>query len=421
MGQRAMIVDDILTNMEASMFRPVLMAIIAIVGVHPIHAAVISGNETTPLRWVVRMAASEMPRSEERIVRRNGKAHWDYTAGLFTLSLLKLGEVTGDPRYADYTARTLGSLITSDGRIQGYRADEYNIDHINPGKTVLGLWQLTREERYRIAALTLRRQLDTHPRTSEGGFWHKQRYPHQMWLDGLYMASPFYAQCAVLFQEPATSFDDVVRQIRLVGRHTWDEPTGLFRHGWDEKRQQDWADKDTGRSACCWGRAVGWYAMSMVDVLEFLPADHAGRAEVTAQLDRLCAGMVRHQDSATGLWWQVVDQGGRDGNYLEATVATMMAYTMAKGIHRGWLPRTHEPALKKAWQGILAHFIRQDDGPERISLVRCCSVAGLGYGRDGSYAYYLKEPIVDNDLKGVGPFILAGIEMQRLLGLPMEW
>jgi unsaturated rhamnogalacturonyl hydrolase len=371
----------------------------------------------TPLEWSVRMADSELERRGDSLAwTEGGRAKWDYTAGLFTLSLLKLDEQVHDPRYVAFAEKTIGSFITPDGNIRGYKLEDYNLDNINPGKTALALYQRTHDERYRKAAALLRRQLDTHPRTREGGFWHKQRYPHQMWLDGLYMAAPFYAEYAKRFNEPA-AFDDVARQIRLVARHTYDPRTGLFYHGWDESRQQDWADKTTGTSSSFWGRAVGWYAMALVDTLDFIPAHHPSRPEIIATLRKVCDGIVRWQDPATGLWWQVLDQGGRAGNYLEATASAMFVYTMAKGVNRGYLPPEYRPAILKGYSGIIQKLIKTDG--EKVSLTQCCSVAGLGYGRDGSYQYYLREPIVENDLKGVGPFILAGIELHRLLGLPM--
>ncbi len=372
----------------------------------------------TPLEWSARMADSEIARRGDSLAwKEGGRAKWDYTTGLFTLSLLKLDEQVPDPRYVAFVEQTIGSFITPDGNIRGYKLEDYNLDNLNPGKTVLALYQRTGDERYRKAAALLRRQLQTHPRTREGGFWHKQRYPHQMWLDGLYMGAPFYAEYGKLFGEPS-AFDDVANQIRLAARHTYDPKTGLFYHGWDESRQQDWANKTTGTSPNFWGRAVGWYAMALVDTLDFIPQDHPSRREIIATLKTVCDGIVRWQDPASGLWWQVLDQGGRAGNYLEATASAMFVYTMAKGVNRGYLARdAYQPAILKGYAGII-HKLIETDG-ERISLAQCCSVAGLGYGRDGSYEYYVREPIVKNDLKGVGPFILAGIELQRLLGLPM--
>jgi len=375
-------------------------------------------GDATPLQWSVRMADSEMARRGNSLAwKEGGRAKWDYTSGLFTLSLLKLNERVNNPRYVEFAKTAIGSFITPDGRVRGYKAEDYNLDNINPGKTVLALYQLTKEERYRKAADLLRKQLDTQPRTREGGFWHKQRYPHQMWLDGLYMAAPFYAEYAKLFKEPAASFDDVAKQIRLVGAHTYAPASGLFYHGWDESKQQDWANKTTGTSPNFWGRAIGWYAMALVDVLDFFPKDHPARPEIIATLKKLCDGVVKQQDPASGLWWQVVDQGGRQGNYLEATASSMFVYAMAKGVNHGYLSRDYVPAILKGYNGIVEKLIKTD-AKGNVSLTRCCSVAGLGYGRDGSYEYYIKEPVVDNDLKGVGPFILAGIELQDLLGLP---
>ncbi len=373
----------------------------------------------TPLQWSVRLADSEMARRGDRLAwKQGGSAKWDYTAGLFTLSLLKLDEVVRDPRYVRFAETAIGSFITPDGHIQDYKAGDYNIDNINPGKTVLALYQMTKEARYQKAAGLLREQLADQPRTGEGGFWHKQRYPRQMWLDGLYMGAPFYAQYAGLFNEPAAAFDDIAKQIRIIGAHTYDPASGLFYHGWDESKQQEWANKSTGTSSNFWGRAIGWYGMAMVDVLDFFPTNHPARPEIIAMLQKLSAGVMRHQDAASGLWYQVVDQGGRQGNYLEATASSMFVYTLAKGINHGYLTRDYLPALARGYSGIVEKLIKAD-GKGQISLAQCCSVAGLGYGRDGSYEYYLKEPVVDNDLKGVGPFILSGIELQRLLGLPM--
>jgi unsaturated rhamnogalacturonyl hydrolase len=371
----------------------------------------------TPLQWSQRMAISEMARLGDNLEwKPGGKAKWDYTTGLFTFALLKLNEQTNDPRDLEFAEAAIGSFITPDGEINGYKPQDESLDNIAPGRTVLVLWQITQDERYRNAATLLRKQLDTQPRTGDGGFWHKQRYPHQMWLDGLYMAGPFYAGYAKLFDEPA-DFDDVARQIRLADEHTYSLKTGLFYHGWDESKSQPWADRITGTSSNFWGRAMGWYAMAMVDVLDYLPTNHPARPEIIATFQKLCAGVVKYQDARTGLWWQVVDQGNRKGNYLEATASSMFVYAMAKGINHGYLPRSYEPAILKGYRGIIEHLIR-DDGNGQWSLTHCCSVAGLGYGRDGSFGYYVNEPVVDNDLKGIGPFVLAGIEVQSLTSRP---
>ena len=382
----------------------------------------------TPLQWSVRMADSEIVRRGDSLVwQEGGKAKWDYTVGLFTLSLLKLdGQVHNpDPDYVKFAENTIGSFITPEGGIQRYKVEEYQLDAINSGKTVLALWQITHDERYQKAATLLRKQLDTQPRTADGGFWHKQRYPHQMWLDGLYMGAPFYAEYARLFNGPVSDFDDVAKQIELAAAHTYDPATGLFYHAWDETKEQPWAIKATGTSSNFWGRAIGWYAMALVDVLDYFPTNHPARPEIIATFQKLCSGVVKYQDPKTGLWYQVMDQGDRKGNYLEATASSMFVYAMAKGVNHGYLPRkNYVPVIEKGYRGIIENLVK-NDGDGKWSLTQCCSVAGLGgtpgngHARDGSFDYYVSEPIVSNDLKGVGPFILAGIEVQQLLNPPM--
>jgi unsaturated rhamnogalacturonyl hydrolase len=374
---------------------------------------------TTPLEWSVRLADSEMARRGDSLAwKPDGKAKWDYTAGLFTLALLKLNEQTHDARYKTFAQEAIGSFISADGKIQTYKPEEFQLDALNPGKTALTLSQITQDERYKNAALLLRKQLDTQPRTTDGGFWHKQRYTNQMWLDGIYMASPFYAECAKVFGE-ANGFDDVAKQIRLIDEHTYDARTGLNYHGWDAAKIQPWANPYNGCSSNFWGRAEGWYAMALVDVLDYFPTNHPARPQIIATLQKLFAGVVKFQDAKTGLWWQVMDQGDRRGNYLEATASAMFVAALAKGVNHGYLSRDDIPAIEKGYAGIINQFIKPD-GDNRWSLAQCCSVAGLGGSpnngkmRDGSFDYYVGEPVVKNDLKGVGPFILAGIEMEKL-------
>jgi unsaturated rhamnogalacturonyl hydrolase len=364
------------------------------------------------------MADSEIARLGDKLTwKPDALAKWDYTAGLFTLSLVKLNQRTSDLRYLQFAENAIGSFISPDGQIQGYKIENYSLDDLNAGKTVLALYQVTKDERYRKAASLLRKQLVSQPRVPEGGFWHKLRYTNQMWLDGIYMGSPFYAECASIFHEPDASLEDITKQIRLIAEHTYDPATGLFYHGWDSSKMQTWANPVTGTSSNFWGRAIGWYGMALVDVLDFFPANHPARPEIISTLQKLAAGVLKYQDPETGLWYQVVDQGARKGNYLEATASSMFVYTLAKGVDRGYLSSNCLPAVVKGYQGLLDKLVKVDD-QGRVSLTQCCSVAGLGFGRDGSYEYYLKEPVVDNDLKGVGPFILAGLELQQLSGEP---
>jgi len=414
--------------MEQTLRRAILLFAPIIISLSLVSCATKSKPEVrtysgaTPLQWSGRLADSEMTRLDDSLDwKPDGKAKWSYTSGLFTLCLLKLNACAPNPRYVTFAENAIGSFISPDGTIQGYRPDEYQLDALNPGKTVLALWQITHDPRYQKAATLLMQQLATQPRTPDGGFWHKERYTNQMWLDGLYMADPFYAEYAGLFGKPESAFDDVAKQIRLIDEHAYDPKTGLFFHGWDAVKVQSWANPVTGCSSNFWGRAVGWYAMALVDVLDYFPANHPARPQIVATLQKLAAGVVKYQDPETGLWWQVMDRGGRKGNYLEATASAMFVYALAKGVNHGYLSRNYVPAIEKGYAGIIQNLIKPD-GKNSWSLTQCCSVAGLGFKnsaglpRDGSFDYYVSEPVVSDDLKGVGPFILAGIEVQHLGG-----
>ena len=375
----------------------------------------------TPLAWSERLAQSEMKRLGHSLEAGAGKARWDYSPAVFALALVRLGEATGNASYEEFGTRAVASHVNADGTIQGYKLADYSLDNLTPGKVLLAaLARGGQNAAYTRAVQTLRQQMTTQPRTGEGGFWHKQRYPHQMWLDGLYMASPFLAQYAALFKEPAL-FDDVVQQIIVMDRHSYDPATGLYWHAWDEARAQSWADPGTGASPNFWSRAIGWYAMSIVDSLDYLPANRPGTEGLAGILQRVADGAVKWQDPRSGEWWQVTNLGTRPGNYLEASGSAMLVYAMAKGVNRGYLPREkYLPAILKGYAGLVREFIKSNpDGTIRLAQV--CQSAGLGYTtadgrpRDGSFAYYISEPVVDNDPKGTGPFILAGLEVDRML------
>jgi unsaturated rhamnogalacturonyl hydrolase len=357
--------------------------------------------------WSIRMAESVMTR------RPNGYGDWDYVTGTVLKAFEELWRKTGDKRYFQYIQKTVANVVNSDGTITDYKLSDYNIDEINEGRMLLFLYKETGEEKYKKAAALLRSQLADQPRSSLGGFWHKKKYPYQMWLDGLYMGSPFYAEYGKLFDEPE-NFDDIVKQFTLMETHARDAESGLLYHAWDEKKEQDWADKKTGLSAIFWGRAMGWYAMALVDVLDYLPPEHSGRSNLIAILQRLAEAVSKVQDDSTGVWWQVMDQPYREGNYLEASVSCMFVYALAKGIRLGYLDKKYLAVAEKAYQGILKEFISENaDGT--IDLNQICQSAGLGYGRDGSYEYYVyQEKKVSNDGKGVGPFITASLEMEMM-------
>ncbi|MCL6613155.1 MAG: glycoside hydrolase family 88 protein [Firmicutes bacterium] len=338
---------------------------------------------------------------------------WDYTAGLVLSGLVEVWRETGGEVYFRYVKETIDRFVEPGGRIRTYDRKEYNLDQINMGKVLFFLYGRTGEERYRLAIEELREQLREQPRTGEGGFWHKLIYPHQMWLDGIYMAAPFYAEFAQTFGEPE-GFDDVARQILLIAEHTKDPATGLFYHGWDEAKTQIWADPRTGTSPCFWGRAMGWYAMAIVDVLDFLPPDHPKRGAIVDLFREMVAALLKVQDDETGLWYQVLDQGNRPGNYHEASASCMFVYAMAKGVRKGILSPAILVSARQGFAGILRRLV--EVGPDGLlNLKQICQVAGLGgkANRDGSYEYYLSEPVVINDYKGVGAFILAGVEMGR--------
>src|SRR5690606_10119778 len=264
------------------------------------------------------------------------------------------------------------------------------------------------------AAHLLRKQLREHPRTSEGGFWHKKIYPYQMWLDGLYMGQPFYAEYVALMGED-TAFNDITRQFVLMEKHARDTQTGLLYHGWDESRQQQWADKQTGLSPHFWSRALGWFGMAMVDVLDHFPKEHQGRDSIIQILNRFAKAVINVQDASTGLWYDVPDKKNEPKNYFEASGSAMLVYTLAKGIRKGYLPQDFITAADKGYNGIVKKFIKKDD-KGNVNLHGTVSVSGLGGKpyRDGSFEYYMSEPVIVNDPKGMGAFILASFEMEML-------
>jgi len=366
------------------------------------------------LEMAVKMADSEIKHFPEPwTVDFNPKPVWNYTQGLIAHAMIKVWKVNNNEAFYNYAKAYADKMIDSTGTILGYEMEDYNIDCVNSGKFLFDLYEKTKDARYLSAIQKMRDQLKSHPRTSEGGFWHKQRYPHQMWLDGLYMGAPFYAQYAAFFKDDSI-FDDVVNQFLLVHKHTYNPETGLNYHGWDESKEQKWADPVTGCSPNYWGRAMGWYAMALVDVLDYLPLDHPGRPEILEILNQVAGGIKKYQDSKTGLWYQVPDQGNREGNYLEATASSMFTYTLLKASRKGYIGKDYKEIAVKAYNGIVEHLIK-DNGDGTISLTKCCSVAGLGGNpyRDGSYEYYIKEPVRDNDPKGVGPFIMASLEFNN--------
>lgn len=365
--------------------------------------------------WSQELAATAMYIWKDSFSLKPGApAKWSYDQGVILKGIEGIWNATGNGEYFYYIQKCMDNYVQEDGTIRGYRPDEYNIDHINNGKLLLLLYRVTGKEKYKKAVDLLRGQLKTHPRTGEGGFWHKKIYPYQMWLDGLYMGQPFYAEYATLFHED-TAFNDITRQFILMERHARDAKTGLLYHGWDESRQQQWADKTTGLSPNFWGRALGWFGMAMVDVLDHFPANHPGRDSIIGILNRFAKGVTSVQDPKTGLWYDIVDKQKTPKNYREASASSMLVYALAKGVRKGYLPASYLQNATKGYEGIVKEFI-ETDAAGRTNLKGTVAVSGLGGKpyRDGSFEYYMSEPVIVNDPKGMGAFIKCAVEMEML-------
>lgn len=349
----------------------------------------------------------------DSLSRLDGKsAGWSYDIGLYLEAISNVYARTGEQRYYDYIVKQIDRFILPNDSIRYYTRDSYNIDYVRNGKILLYLYEKTTDKKYQDAAKYVRQQLYTHPRTSEGGFWHKKVYPHQMWLDGLYMGQPFYAHYSKIFGE-TENFTDIARQFTLMEKHARDERTGLLHHAWDERREQKWADKQTGKSPHFWGRAMGWYGVALVDVLDYFPQDHADRKTLLDILNRYVEAVSKVQDPENGLWYQVLDKGGEKQNYPEASASSMFVYTMMKAVRLGYISAEYGAIAEKGYNGMIKEFIvKGDDGYYHLNgTVMVSGLGGTPY-RDGSFAYYMSEPVIQDDPKGMGAFILAANEAQ---------
>jgi unsaturated rhamnogalacturonyl hydrolase len=337
---------------------------------------------------------------------------WTYEQGVQLKAVEQMWYATGNPKYYNFIKSGMDFWFDKSGVLSKYDAEEYNIDHITPGRAILTLYRMTNDEKYKKAAELIRSQLKTHPRTKEGGFWHKKIYPNQMWLDGLYMGEPFYAEYSMVWNED--NWNDIANQFVWMEKHARNPKTGLLYHGWDESREQKWANKETGLSPHVWGRAMGWYAIALVDVLDYFPRTSARRAELIAILNREAEAIAKYQDK-DGLWWDIVDLAGKEKNYHESSASAMFVYALAKGVRMGYLPEKYLNAANKGWAGIQKEFIKEGaDG--NLNWEGTVSVSGLGGNpyRDGSYEYYMSEKLRTNDAKGLGPAVMAAIEMENL-------
>ena len=371
--------------------------------------------------WSVRMADSVILQSPD-LVLYNGatKVKWKYDFAMLGIAISKLDDGSQNTKYYRYAKDFMDDLVLSDGTMIKYDMDAYNLDYVQPAKLLLLLYQETGEPQYLSSIETIVRQLEDQPRTESGGHFHKLRYPYQMWLDGIYMSSPFMAQYAEAFGEHKWH-DEAVFQMTHIYEKTRDEDTGLMFHAWQETREEEWSDPVTGQSPSFWGRAMGWYLMGVVDSLDFIPDDE-GREELIAILKNTTAAIFKVRDEEYHLWYQVLDQGNREGNYLEASASAMFTYVFAKAAKKGYIDAKYYDIAMESFDAMLDQFITVEEGDDEggdeiITLNNVASGIGLGFGggmyRDGSFEYYTGVDVIGNDAKGVGPFILAAIELGR--------
>jgi unsaturated rhamnogalacturonyl hydrolase len=343
---------------------------------------------------------------------KSGKpSTWNYIDGCMIKAILDLYAIKGDKKFLEFADEFIDYFVQEDGSIKSYDPLEYNIDNVNAGKTLFELYKLTGKEKYRKAIETIYSQVKNQPRTKAGNFWHKKIYPNQVWLDGMYMGQPFYMQYEVEYNNCKNCLDSY-NQFMNVYNLLRDKSTGLYYHGYDESREAFWADKETGLSKNFWLRALGWYAMALIDTVAVMPEQFAKeKAQLSANYKELIDAMLKYQDNS-GMWYQVVDKGGVEPNYLETSGSSIFAYAIMKSVRMGILDESYFEYGLKAFNGTCDKYLSEKDG--ELQLDGICLVAGLGPQnnprRDGSFDYYMSEPVVSNDAKGVAPLVLAYIE-----------
>ncbi len=378
--------------------------------------------------YSVWMAKSEMKRvPHSYLLDFSKKPKWSYVMGIEMEGMLDAHNryPDGNDDIMAYLKEYPETMISDKGEVTGYKYEDFNLDNIRTAKFIERMQRIYPRKGNEKALKMFFKQLQHQPRTKDGVFWHKAIYANQVWLDGIFMGLPFYTNYTMEYKKGNKKYlDDIVSQIVTTDKRTYDPKTGLWKHAWDETHKQFWANPENGQSKHTWARALGWYTMAMVEVLDALPQDYARRAEVVDLFRKAMTAVVRYQDKATGVWYDVMDVND-PRNYLEATASSMFTYCLLKGARLGYLDGSFLKAGQKAYAGLLKQFVRVNDD-KTISLTRCCSVSGLGpgpgpyvqpgrenYKRDGSFDYYMSEPIRDNDPKGVGPFIWASLEMEK--------
>jgi unsaturated rhamnogalacturonyl hydrolase len=362
-------------------------------------------------KWSVRMANTVMTQADSLTKYVSGKPKWAYDVAFLGMAIDRLGSI--DPKYSRYMENWINYFVHPNGSVTDYRLKEYNLDRIFPGRNVITVYKRNPDQKYKIALDNFIEQLKTHPKTNSGGYWHKNIYPWQMWLDGIFMGSTYMVQYAKEFNAPEW-YDVAATQTKMIYEKTLDPATGLLMHAWDESRQQKWCDPATGQSHYPWSRAMGWYTMAILDILDYLPADHPDRNDLILILQKTCDALMKVRDPKSGIWFQVLNYGGREGNYLEGSGSAMYIYVFAKGARLGYLDKKYRDIASKAFDDFLKELVTVDE-KGLVTIHNICGGCGLGGNpyRDGSYEYYINEKRFDNDTKGVAPFILAAIELDK--------
>lgn len=347
-------------------------------------------------------------------IRLGKQPAWNYIDGCMITALLCASEITGEKKYFDFAENFIDYYVFDDGTIRGYSKEKFNLDDVNEGKVLFELYEKTHKEKYKKAISLLESQLEEQPRTATGNFWHKQIYPNQIWLDGLYMGQVFSALYKKYFGNK--DYSDVVNQYKSVRKLMFDENKKLYYHGCDCSKKAFWADKETGCSKNFWLRSIGWFCISLIDIIEFIDDENA-KSELVKIFAEEIDGISQYADKETSMYYQVVDKGGEEGNYLETSGSSMIAYAMMKGARLGVIDGKYAEQGRKTFDGICKKYLSISENGD-LNLGGICLVAGLGPEdnprRDGSYEYYISEPVVENDAKGVAPFVLCYTEVKRM-------
>ena len=392
------------------MFKKVIFVFLLITAACSFQGQALKNKQPDP-KWSIKMANTVLTRSDSLIYYVDRNPKWAYDVAFLGMAIDRLGNI--DIKYSKYMENWVNYFVRPDGSVVDYKIAEYNLDRIFPGRNVITVYKRNHDPKYKITLDNFIEQLKTHPKTNSGGYWHKKIYPSQMWLDGIFMASTYMAQYAKEFNSPEW-LDVACMQTKMIYEKTLDPGSGLLMHAWDESRSQKWCDPETGKSHYPWSRAMGWYVLAIEDILEYLPENHPDRPALINILQKTCDALMKVRDPKTGLWYQVLNNGGREGNYLEGSGSAMYTYAFARGAHKGYLDKSYLAIASSTFDGIIKELITVDE-KGKVTMHNICGGCGLGGNpyRDGSYEYYVNEKRIDNDTKGVAPFIMAAIELDR--------